>query len=492
MTAKRTAADPAELERVTPAEQATLGALLLDSARAWPEVAGLLLEEDFARADHRAIFRAIRETATSGTPADVLTVSQALETAGELEHAGGLAYLAKLASDTPGADNAAAYATIVRERGLRRVTVRRIREHLAQCEAGELTLAEFAEVSNVELVSALERATPAADATLGAAAVSAILDFEERIERRRAGGIVGIPTGLARLDRLLGGMQPGGLYTLAALTGHGKTALGGSVALAAARAGFPVGIVSREMLARELGARFCSQIHGVELRRLLHGDESALAELLEANERQPMQRLPIFLDDQSGRLEEVAARIAAWHRRHAVRLVVVDYVQLVTGPQADTRTLEVAAVTRRLKNLAQQYRLAILALSQFNRGAAMGATVGDRPELHQLRDSGSIEQDSDAVLLLWRTAEQREGDRIDRPRRMMLTLAKNRHGPSGDVYAADNPLVFEVATQRFREFDADLDGAAAAAGEHQRHTARARAPRAAGHTFANHTRGDDD
>ncbi len=457
------ATDRDALATATPAEQATLGALLLDSAQAWPEVAGLLIEGDFGRADHRAIFRAVRSLAGDGAPADVLTVSAALEAAGELEQAGGLAYLAKLAAEVPGAGNAAAYASIVRERGQRRNTARRIREYLARCDAGELTLAELAESVSAELVAVLERTTPEADTTLGAAAVSAILDFEARAERRKAGGIVGIPSGLPRLDSLLGGLQPGAVYTLAGLTGYGKTALAQHVALAAARAGHAVGIVSREMLARELGARFCSMVHGVPLRRLLHGDTGALEELLERNQHAPMQRLPILLDDQSGRLEEVAARIAAWRQRNAVQLVIVDYVQLVTGPSADTRTLEVAAVTRRLKNLAQRHRLAVLALSQFNRGAAMGAAVGDRPELHQLRDSGSIEQDSDAVLLLWRTAEQRAADAIDRPRAMMLTLAKNRHGPSGDVYGERNPLVFEVATQRFREHDAgDLAQLAAA------------------------------
>lgn len=481
------AADRDDLRSATPAEQATLGALLLDSARAWPDVAGLLLEEDFARADHRAIFRAIRATAASGAPVDVLTVAATLEAAGELEQAGGLAYLASLARDTPSAEHASAYATIVRERGQRRATVRRIREHLAQLDRGELTLAEFAEDVSRAIVGVLERSTPAADSTLAAAAVSAMLDFEARAERRKVGGIVGIPTGLPRLDSLLGGLQPGALYTLAGLTGHGKTALALHITIAAARAGHAVGIVSREMLARELGARFCSMAHGVPLRRLLQGDAAALAELYERDRRAPLQRLPILLDDQAGRLEEVAARITAWRQRNAVELVVVDYLQLVTGPQADTRTLEVAAVTRRLKHLAQRHRLAVLALSQFNRGAAVGAAIGDRPELHQLRDSGSIEQDSDAVLLLWRTAAQREKDRIDAPREMMLTLAKNRHGPSGDVYGAANPLIFEVATQGFAEYSSEPAPPLSLPPRVRRTNNGTGAS-----TFADHSRGSDD
>ena len=481
------AADRDGLSAATPAEQATLGALLLDSARAWPDVAGLLLEEDFSRADHRAIFRAIRKTATSGAPVDVLTVSQALEAAGEIDQAGGLAYLASLARDTPTAENAGHYAGIVRERGQRRTTARRIRERLAQLDKGELTIAEFAEAAGQALTSALERSTPAADTTLGAAAVSAMLDFEARVERRKAGGIVGIPTGLPRLDSLLAGLQPGALYALAGLTGHGKTALALHITAAAARAGHAVGIVSREMLARELGARFCSMVHGVPLRRLLQGDAAALEDLYERDRHAPLQRLPVLLDDLCGRLEEVAARITAWRQRNAVELVIVDYLQLVTGPSADTRTLEVAAITRRLKNLAQQLRIAIVALSQFNRGAAIGAAIGDRPELHQLRDSGSIEQDSDAVLLLWRSAAQREKDRIDAPREMNLTLAKNRHGPAGDVYGAANPLIFEVATQRFAEYSGEP-----APLEPLPPRSRRASARAGGSTFADHARGDDD
>jgi replicative DNA helicase len=482
------ATDRDGLATATPAEQATLGALLLDSSRAWPEVAPLAIAEDFSREDHRTIFRAIRDLAAAGEIADAITVSNALEAAGKLEQAGGLAYLVQLTRERPTAVNAAEYAALVRDRGQRRCTTRRVREWTAQLEAGALTLQEFAEAIGGELGDALERATPGADTTLGAAAVSAMIDFEQRADRRDAGRIAGMPTGLDRLDQVLAGLQPGAVYTVAGLTGYGKTALAQHIALAAARAGHPVGIVSREMLARELGARFCSQVHGVNLRRLLQGDRDALAELMDANQGAPMQRLPIFLDDRAGRLEEISARIAAWRQRHAVELVVVDYVQLVSGPSADNRTLEVAAVTRRLKNLAQQHRLAVLALSQFNRGAAIGAASGDRPELHQLRDSGSIEQDSDAVLLLWRSAAQREADRIDQPRQMMLTLAKNRHGPSGDVYGERNPLVFEVATQRFREFDsagADFEGV--------RHDTAPRPARrrAAGSTFASRSNPDD-
>ena len=137
------------------------------------------------------------------------------------------------------------------------------------------------------------------------------------------------------------------------------------------------------------------------------------------------------------------------------------------APNAETRQLEVARISRGLKVTSLRLRIPIIALSQFSRGASFAASQGDRPELHHLRDSGAVEQDADAVLTLWRTAAQRDADMQDRPRQVCLTLLKNRHGPVGDVYAvnaAKGPLIFDTSRQRFREYlatDCGIDGSTA-------------------------------
>lgn len=460
-------------DEVEQLERAVLGALLLDSRAAWPDVASRITERDFASVDHRLIFRVIAAAAAAGEWLDAVTAADALErlpmpalrgdAAGILvKTAGGLAYLIELAREVPGVANAGTYAARLRDRSLRRGLAVTLRGHLERLESGEAQLEDLVGDIAADATEVAAGLAPGGDRGLGDAVCDALLDFEDRVERRKAGGIVGISTGLPRLDRLLGGFQCGALYVLAGLTSTGKTAAGLAFAVAAARTGVPVGLVSREMTATELASRLCSNVHGVPLRGLFGGDPEALRALSERNIAAPMQALPIRIDDCSSRLEEVAARIRTWTRKHGVRLVVIDYLQLVTAT-AETRTLEVAAISRRLKALAMQERIAVVALSQFNRQAAAAGQLGDRPELHHLRDSGSVEQDADAVLVLWRSKAQRDADAVDKSRELVLTLLKNRQGPIGDVYSERTPLVFDVALQRFHESDPQVSREIAAA-----------------------------
>ena len=252
---------PATVLVVDEAEQALLGALLLDSQSAWPEVQAIVTEHDLASKEHRLIFRAIAKACGDGQWPDAVTVAAALDLAGHAKETGGLAYLAELARYTPGIVNAGAYATLVRARGQRAALAAILRQQLEQLEKHGAQAADVAESLGESVTAIMERLAAGQDQRIGDALVDAMLDFEERAERRDAGGIVGVTTGLRRLDSMTGGLQAGYLYVLAGLTSSGKTAAALAITAAAARAGHAVGIVSREMPSRELAARLCSQVH---------------------------------------------------------------------------------------------------------------------------------------------------------------------------------------------------------------------------------------
>lgn len=443
------------------AEQAVLGALLADSRTAWPLVATVLRAEDFCHGVHPQLFAAISELCRAGGVADPISVADALrsrpaERVGGVDVEPDLAYLAKLARDVLSVANAGEHAAIVR-REASRAALRR--ELLAAAnELDDRPPSDVAAALQRRLADAMDRGAARSDVTMLDAARQAFDEIDARLAAAAGGRMPGISTGLPRLDRMLGGGLEPGLIVLAALTSAGKTALSWSIDLGAAERGEPVGIVSLEMTARELALRAFARVHGVPLGDLRRGDADAMERLVAADRERPVANLPVWIDDSASTIDDVCARIATWRARHGIRLAVVDYLQLVEHAGAETRQLEVAKVSRALKRLSLQLGIPVLALSQFNRAAA---SSGERPELHHLRDSGSVEQDSDVVLVLWRTAAQRDADRQDRAKQLCLTVLKARNGIVGDVYgpsAAEGPLVFEGAVQRFREYSEQLDG----------------------------------
>jgi replicative DNA helicase len=441
------------------AEKAVLGALLIDGAMAWPLVSGVLVESDFASTSHAIIFDSVSRELKIGKAADPVTISDCLERAGSLQKVGGLAYLFELARAVLSPANAGEYARIVVEASVRRVA----RIVLADASAALFRGDPAAVLGGLQgrIGALIERGTGGSDVTMLDAARAALDDLDRRVDLRRREQPVGIPTGLKGLDRLMGGLEPG-LIVLAALTSQGKSALAWHIVMSAGLSGTPSGVVSLEMSAAEIARRAFSRLHGVPLSDLLKGSERAFDELIEKDHRTPLAKLPIRIDDASTSIEQVSARITTWVRRHGVRLIVVDYLQLIAVRGEETRQLEVARVTRELKRLAMSLNVPIIGISQFSRAAAHSASLGDRPELHHLRDSGSVEQDADAVLVLWRTPEQRAADRYDRPRECYLTVLKARNGAVGDAYGptAGRPLLFDSAIQTFLECDPNAADAA--------------------------------
>ena len=448
-------ADPAAL-KVPPhsveAEQSVLGGLLLEGS-AWDQVSDRLVEEDFYRQDHRLIYQAIRRVYDSGRPCDLITVAEALEQSGELERAGGMAYLGLLAGGVVSAVNLAAYADIVRERAIARQL---IGVGSAIADSGfhpqGRSVAELLDAAEARVFEIAERG---ARSRSGFAAVKDLLPTVlERLDALYRSGttLTGVSTGFTDLDRMTSGLHPAELIIVAGRPSMGKTSFAmNMVESVAIRSRQPVAVFSMEMPAEQLALRMISSLGRVDAHRVrtgqLHDDDwprvtSAMHLLGEAD---------IFIDDTPALTPlELRARTRRLKRQHGLGLVVVDYLQLMQSPGAkDNRALEISEISRSLKALAKELSVPVIALSQLNR--SLEQRPNKRPVMSDLRESGAIEQDADVILFIYRDEVYNE-DSPDKGKAEII-IAKQRNGPIGHLH-----LAFLGAYTRFEDLAQDYGG----------------------------------
>lgn len=430
-----------DLELHTPphnahAEQAVIGGLMLDNAR-FDDVADLIAPDDFYRAEHRELWRALSQLAAAGRPFDVVTMAETLEASGGLEAAGGLSYLGTLLAETPSAANAVHYARIVANLA----TLRRLS---AACADGA-ALARSPGVADPESIAAdIEAAIFAAagrqSSRDGLQSAAALLPgVLADLDRRSAGkGSHGLRTGLTDLDRTIGGMDPGQLILIGARPGVGKSALALGIALhCAVTEGRPVALFSLEMSADEIMQRALAGLARVPVTRLRSGrlDPAQWAAVTSASF--VLSKAPLHIDDTGGiRPAELRARCRRLARKAGgLGLVVVDYLQIMQSDQnrrTDNRVNELTQISGALKSLAKEIGAPVIGLSQLNRGLE---TRGDhRPMLADLRESGSLEQDADVVLFIYR--DEMYNATIQNKGQADLIIAKQRNGPVGTVKVA--------------------------------------------------------
>lgn len=421
------------------AEQAVLGGLLL-VPRALDEIRDAVSEADFYRRDHQVIWRALTTMADARRAIDVITVDDwiAAQGLGEQVVRG---YVTELANTTPSAANVRAYAEIVRDRAQRR---RLIEVGMQIMEAGF----EDTDRPGTELVgeaqSKLGGLLDAEPCELEPVApvMQRVWDRLELRSRTESGGIHGLRTGIDELDELLGGLKPGGLYVLAARPKMGKTTLAQNVAeYCALTAQKAVAVFSFEMQPEELGDRMLASIGGVSATRIRSGE---LDDSDWTNVNRAMQRLrgaPIFVSrPRNARVEHVVAQVRRQHARNPLGLVVIDYLQLMTVV-GDNRAQGIGDITRALKLMAGELQVPVLLLSQLNR--ELEKRPDKRPIVSDLRDSGSIEQDADAVIFIYRDEVY---DRASRYRGTAeLIVAIQRNGPPGDVRVQYLPEQFRFS-----------------------------------------------
>jgi replicative DNA helicase len=429
-------APPSQVDRTPPqdhvAEQSVLGAMLM-SKDAIADVVETLRGTDFYRPAHETIFDAILDLYGRGEPADAVTVVAHLQRQGELSRIGGAPYLHTLVAGVPIAANAGYYAEIVREKAILRRLVdagTRIAQwgYSGEGEIDEVVDRAQAEVYNVTDKRTSEDYAPLSDIMEGA------LDEIEAISNRD-GAMVGVPTGFADMDELTNGLHPGQMIILAARPAMGKSTLGLDIARSASiKHGMASVIFSLEMSRNEITMRLLSAEARIALNAMRNGhmtddDWSRLARKMGE-----VSSAPLFIDDSPNMtMMEIRAKARRLKQRHDLRLIIVDYLQLMqSGKRVESRQLEVSEFSRQLKLLAKELELPVVAISQLNRGAEQ--RTDRRPMLSDLRESGSLEQDADMVVLIHREdAYERESTR---PGEADLIVAKHRNGPTANVVVA--------------------------------------------------------
>jgi len=419
----------------TSAEQSVLGGMLL-SKDAIGDVVEILRSGDFYRPAHATIFEAIVELSGRGEPADAVTVAAVLDRAGDLQRVGGAPYMHTLLSSVPTAANAAYYARIVSERA----KLRRLIE--AGTKVVQLGYGIGANGSDAdEVVDAAQQLLYDVSARRASEGFDVLTDLLQpaldEIEAAGADGnqLRGIPTGFVDLDRLLNGLQPGQLVVIGGRPGLGKSTAGLDFARhAAIRHNLPSAIFSLEMSKVEIVTRLLSAEARVPLTVLRSGQLSDDDWTKLARRMGEISDAPIFIDDTPNmNLMEIRAKARRLKQRHDLKLIVVDYLQLMTSSKrVESRQQEVADLSRGLKLLAKEVECPVIAVSQLNRGPEQ--RQDKRPQLSDLRESGGVENDADIVILLHR--DDYYDKESPRAGEADFIVAKHRNGPTDTITVA--------------------------------------------------------
>ncbi|MDQ5955293.1 MAG: replicative helicase [Patescibacteria group bacterium] len=412
-------------------EQALLGALMIRPEGMF-EVSDIISQDAFYSEKHRIIYRAMVALYGKGEPIDIESVRARLSDQGELEHIGGVSYLALLASEVPAASNAQHYANQVQKKYMLRALI----------DAGEY-VAELGYDEVEELDETLDKAEKKIYEVTSTPTLSKFVSLREtlsgawqRLEHlhEHKDELRGVRTGFRDLDNMLAGLQKSDLIILAARPSMGKTAFALDIARqAGVQHQVPVGIFSLEMSAQQLVDRMVSaeaRVNSWNLRTGHITEQEDWTRIKDAYER--LSAAPIYIDDQPGstilKMRAVARRLK---RENGLGLLIVDYLQLMvpTNTRAsDSVVQQVTEISRSLKNLARELDVPVLALSQLSRAVEQR---GGKPRLSDLRDSGSIEQDADVVMFIHR--DDKRNPESDKPNIAEILIEKHRNGPVGAI-----------------------------------------------------------
>jgi replicative DNA helicase len=428
------------------AEQAVLGGLLL-AAGSWDQVADVVSEEDFYREDHRMVFRAIHDLHELNRPSDAVTVTEWFESHGHIDVVDGGAYISHLVSITPSAANIQAYAEIVREKSILRSLI----------DVGtEITSGAYAadgRESQALLEDAERLVFAIADkgSRRGSGFVSVQDTIKQAIEKIQElhefeGEITGISTGFQDLDRLTAGLQPSDLIIIAGRPAMGKTTFAMNLAEnAAIKHAIPVAVFSMEMASLQLVLRLFSSLGQIEQGRLRTGSLDDLDWPKLTSAMNLLQKSKIFIDETPALSPaELRARARRLKREHDIGLIVVDYLQLMAVPNTrENRATEIAEISRSLKAVAKELHVPVLAISQLNR--SLEQRPNKRPLMADLRESGSIEQDADLIMFIYRD-EIYNPDTPEKGKAEII-IGKHRNGATGTVN-----LAFQGQWLRFVNF----------------------------------------
>jgi replicative DNA helicase len=418
------------------AEQSVLGGLLLDNL-AWDRAADLLTESDFYRYEHKQIYAAISALVGGGKPADVVTVSEHLQSLGRAEDCGGQVYLNALAQSVPSAANIRRYAEIVRERAVLRKLIGASDEIATQAFNPQgKPVTQILDEAESRIFQIGEEGSRNKQGFIGIdKLVVELIDRVTELHENGAEEVTGVRTGFYDLDRYTAGLQKGDLLVLAARPSMGKTAFALNMAEhVAVREELPVLVFSMEMGASQLAVRMVGSLGRIDQQHLRTGAlrDDEWTRLTEAVDQ--LGKVSLFIDETAAlNPAELRARARRMARQFGgtLGLIVVDYLQLMSGSAGsdENRATELGEISRGLKALAKELQCPVLALSQLNR--SVESRNDKRPMMSDLRESGAIEQDADVIMFIYRDDYYNKDSK--EPGVAEIIIAKQRNGPVGTL-----------------------------------------------------------
>jgi len=430
------------LDRLPPqaaeAEMAVLGSMLLEK-EARDRAFEILEENNFYSNQNRVVFGVLKDLEARGRAVDLVTITDELRTRGQLELAGGEVYLSDLLNRVGSAAHVVHYAEIVREKYILRELIRASTEIIETCHSGESEAEQISDMAQDKMFAVCQK--QALSGFVGAKKLAGeVMEMLEHAHKDH-NNVTGVPTGFSKFDDMTGGLQRSDLIILAARPSQGKTAMAlNIIENAAVNHQRCTAMFSLEMGRHSLIQRLVGSISGVNLQEIRRGTFQRANWQVLVDSMSKLMNTPLWIDDTPGLtitdIRMRARRLDSELRREGKRLelVVIDYLQLITAPskRTENRQQEVSEISRKLKEMARSLNVPVMALSQLNRRAEDKNRDGNRPQLSDLRESGSIEQDADVVALIHREDYYRRDD-PEVKGKALLILAKQRNGPTGDI-----------------------------------------------------------
>lgn len=432
--------------QATEIEQAVLGAIILERDKLEDILSYLHTQECFYDNANSIIYGAIRQLFAKGMPVDLLTVTEELRRTGELDTVGGAYYITQLTMRVVSSAHVEAHARIVKEKYLLREMIRIGGKTVSAGYEDATDVFELMETLHGEVYDLSTQQVKKDYAHISAVVKENQLNMEA--QRSSDSEFTGVPTGFKDIDRLTRGWQNTDLIVLAARPGVGKTAFALNLALNAAKQGYPIAIFSLEMSSEQLEKRLKANYAGVELPKIIYPKLMSEAEyMLTITKGNELASLPIYVDDTAGlSMFELKSKARRMKKLHDIRVLIVDYLQLMKGEKSKngTREQEISFISRELKVLAKDLDVPVIALSQLNRGVE--ARQDNKPKLSDLRESGAIEQDADIVGFLYRPSDEEIKQDASLQHLAYIDFQKHRNGSTEKL-----PLSFYGLYQRWED-----------------------------------------
>ncbi|MBZ9689746.1 replicative DNA helicase [Clostridium estertheticum] len=413
------------------AEQSVIGSMLIDKT-AISRVVEILKGDDFYRDSHKVIFNAIFDLYQKDTPIDMITLLEHLRSSEKLEASGGITYITEISNSIPSTANLSSYIKIVDDKSILRKLIRASTDIMENCYNKQDDVEAVMDLAEQKVFNIAERKNTSDFEPMNTVLERGFLEIERIFNNK--GETTGIPSGFPELDDKTAGFQKGDMILIAARPSMGKTTFALNLAeYAALREGKNVAIFSLEMSKEQLAYKLLCSEANVDMSKLRHGNLEDKDWENIAKASGPLAAAKIFIDDTAGTsVMDMRSKCRKLKMEHGIDMIVIDYLQLMSGSNPESRQQEVSEISRSIKALAKEMQCPVIALSQLSRAPEQRAD--HRPMLSDLRESGSIEQDADIVMFLYRD-EYYDKETEDKNVAECI-IAKQRNGPVGTVRLA--------------------------------------------------------